>query len=84
MRGPNMSYCMCENTVLAMHQIIDAMKEEGPKFLQEMSRSETRAFQELFHACDDFMFLSEQLQSEMDNEPDVDEQTEWRDFDPDC
>lgn len=84
MRGPNMSYCMCENTLAAMRQILDAMREEGPKFLQEMNRSEARAFQELFHACDDFMLLGEQLIDEMDNDPDVDEQTEWRDFDPDC
>ena len=41
---PNMSYCMCENTLLALRQVLNAMQEEGPMFLQEMSRDERRAF----------------------------------------
>lgn len=63
---PNMSYCMCENTVLALRQITDAMREEGPQFLQALSRQERRAFQELFNACEDFMNLSEELQDTVD------------------
>lgn len=63
---PNMSYCMCENTVLALRQITDAMREEGPQFLQSLSRQERRAFQELFNACEDFMNLSEELQDTVD------------------
>ena len=27
---PNMSYCQCENTLLALQQILTAMREEGP------------------------------------------------------
>ena len=61
MRGPNMSYCMCENTLLAMHQILDAMKEEGPMFLQDLSRSERESFEELFHACQSFMDFADEL-----------------------
>ncbi len=84
---PNMSYCMCENTLLAMRQIVTAMQEEGPAFLLEMSRDERRAFQELFNTCEDFMNLSEELQDEVehgeyDGQPD--EAQEWHDFDPDC
>ncbi len=84
---PNMSYCMCENTLLAMRQIIDAMQEEGPQFLREMSRDERRAFGELFNACEDFMNLSEELQDELEQEEhdgQPDEAQEWHDFDPDC
>lgn len=83
---PNMSYCMCENTLAAMRQILNAMQEEGPMFLQEMNRDERRAFQELFNTCEDFMNLSEELQAEYENEYDgqPDEAQEWADFDPEC
>lgn len=84
---PNMSYCMCENTLLAMRQVVQAMQEEGPAFLLEMSREERRAFQELFNTCEDFMNLSEELQDEVDRgeyDGQPDEAQEWHDFDPDC
>jgi len=84
---PNMSYCMCENTLLAMKQIVEAMQSEGPMFLREMSRDEKRAFQELFSTCEDFMSLSEELQEEFEREErdgQPDEAQEWADFDPDC
>ena len=64
MSYPNMSYCMCENTLLAMRQIVTAMNEEGPMFLHDMNREERRAFQELFSTCEDFMNLSEELQDQ--------------------
>ena len=84
---PNMSYCMCENTLLAMNQIVTAMNEDGPQFLTEMSREERRAFQSLFNMCEDFMQLSEELQDEVEREErdgQPDEQQEWESFDPDC
>lgn len=84
---PNMSYCMCENTLLALRQVLNAMQEEGPMFLREMNRDERRAFQELFNTCEDFLTASEELedeyeQEERDGQPD--EAQEWADFDPDC
>jgi hypothetical protein len=78
---------MCENTLLAMRQIVNAMNEEGPQFLREMNRDEKRAFQELFNMCEDFMTLSEELQDEYEREErdgQPDEMQEWHDFDPDC
>ena len=84
---PNMSYCMCENTLLALRQVVEAMNEEGPQFLRELSREERRAFQELFNTCEDFMNLSEELQAEAEREEydgQPDEAQEWHDFDPDC
>ena len=84
---PNMSYCMNENTLAAMRQIITAMQEEGPMFLREMSRDEKRAFQELFSTCEDFMTMSEELQQEYEEEErdgQPDEAQEWADFDPEC
>ena len=84
---PNMSYCMNGNTLLALRQVVEAMNEEGPQFLRELSRDERRAFEALFSTCEDFMSLSEELQEEYergerDGQPD--EAQEWADFDPDC
>ena len=83
---PNMSYCMNENTLLAMRQIVSAMQEQGADFLRDLSRDERRAFGELFNTCEDFMNLSEELQDELELEDDgqPDEAQEWYDFDPDC
>lgn len=65
---PNMSYCMCENTLAGLHQVLNAMAEEGPMFLQDMNPHERRAFEELFHACEAFLTQSEELQEEYENE----------------
>ena len=84
---PNMSYCMNNNTLLALRQVVEAMNEEGPQFLREMSREERRAFEQLFSMCEDFMSLSEELQEEFEREErdgQPDEAQEWADFDPDC
>ncbi len=84
---PNMSYCMCENTLLAMKQIVEAMDNEGPMFLRELNRDERRAFEQLFNVCEDFMQLSEELQAELEREEidgQPDEAQEWADFDPEC
>ncbi len=84
---PNMSYCMNENTLLAMRQIVAAMQEQGADFLRDLSRDERRAFGELFYTCGDFMNLSEELQDELEQEErdgQPDEAQEWHDFDPDC
>lgn len=67
---PNMSYCMCENTVLAMRQILNAMNEEGVGFMVDMNRDEKRAFQELFNLCEDFLNASEELEAEYESECD--------------
>jgi len=58
---PNMSYCMNQNTLLGLRQILDAMQEDGVEFLEDMSREERRAFEELFHACEEFVRQSEEL-----------------------
>jgi len=68
MSYPNMSYCMCENTLLALQQIINAMNMEGTDFIRDLSRSERRAFGELLNACEDFRAVAEELQDEADRE----------------
>ena len=64
---PNMSYCQCENTLSALHQVLNNMEDGGAEFVQRMSREERRAFQELFNACEAFLELSEQIQEELDS-----------------
>jgi hypothetical protein len=64
MSYPNMSYCMCENTLLAMRQILNAMEDDGQEFVQDMGREERRAYEELYNACEAFMRMAEQMQAE--------------------
>jgi hypothetical protein len=61
---------MCSNTLAAMNQLVTAMQEQGPMFLNDMSREERRAFNELFNQCEDFMNLSEALVEAEENEGD--------------
>lgn len=65
---PNMSYCMCENTALALNQVLTAMREEGTEFMREMSRHERQAFQSLFNLCEAFITDAEELQNEYEEE----------------
>ena len=58
---PNMSYCMCENTALAMKQILQAMQIKGPMFLQDMNREEATAYRALFDLCEAFLSEVEEL-----------------------
>lgn len=67
MNYPNMSYCMCENTLQALQQVITAMNEEGPQFLHDMGREERQAFTALFSACEDFMIVAEELEADEEN-----------------
>jgi len=68
MRGnyPNMSYCINQNTLLALQQVLNAMREEGADFLRDLSRDEKWAFNDLFVACQEFADLAEELQDEVD------------------
>lgn len=52
---PNMSYCMCQNTLAALEQIMDEMDEQGAtKFLKMLNMDEMRAFDELIHVARQF------------------------------
>lgn len=84
---PNMRYCQCENTLLALKQVLESMESEGPMFLREMNRTERRAFEELFGYCESFLTMSEELQEELEREErdgQPSEHDEWMSFDPDC
>lgn len=61
---PNMSYCMCENTTLALKQVLNEMQnyESLKEFTSDMGREEKRAFESLFHLCESFINLTEDMQ----------------------
>jgi len=63
---PNMSYCMVENTLLALRQVIDAMDEDPEMFMMDMSRSERQAYNELFFAARDFIRKTEEMEEEVE------------------
>lgn len=46
---PNMSYCMCNNTLAAMDQLMDAM--EDVDFIEDLNPDELRAFNDLIHVA---------------------------------
>ena len=66
MSFPNMSYCMFQNTRLAMNQLLGAMEDEGGALLADMSADERRAFNELFNQCEAFMELAQDMQAEFE------------------
>ena len=61
--NPNMSYCMCENTVGAMRQIINALKEDGLDAIGS-SVIEQQSFNLLYDMCLNFMDIYETLHME--------------------
>jgi hypothetical protein len=79
---------MCENTLLALKQVLSAMENEGPMFLKDMNRDELRAYRSLFEYCESFLTMSEELDDEVARDEDYDgqpdEAQEWADFDPEC
>lgn len=61
---PNMSYCMCQNTLLAMQQVLNAIEDQGAKdFRKDLMYEEGRAVLALYHACHEFVRI---VQEEMD------------------
>jgi hypothetical protein len=62
---PNMSYCQCENTLLALQQVLNSMEEDGVEFLQGIRSQERRAYQELYGACRAFMRRAEAIEQEL-------------------
>ena len=63
---PNMSYCMCQNTLSALEQIMDEMDEQGAtKFLKMLNMDEMRAFDELIHVTRQFSKSAQTAQDKL-------------------
>jgi len=58
---PNMSYCMCENTLNAVQQISNAIDDAGSiaEFRDNLSDAERRAFMELIWSMRDIIGSAE-------------------------
>lgn len=69
---PNMSYCMCQNTLAALDQILTAMDDEGNlRFLQDLNRDERRAFEELARVCEQFVNRAERAVDQEEDEKEL-------------
>jgi hypothetical protein len=67
MGHPNMSCCMCQNTLLALHHVLNAAAE-GANFINELSPPERRAYEQLYDACREFIRRAAELQGEIETE----------------
>ena len=77
-RYPNMSYCMMENTQLALDQIVNSMAEameEGNlrEWFTDLSESERRAMSQLWDLCRTFQDMTNDVWEQADKE-------EWLDI----
>ena len=66
---PNMSYCMCNNTLAAMDQLTDAM--EDVDFIEDLNQDELRSFNDLIEVAKLFarrgeLLLDKQVQKNVD------------------
>lgn len=62
---PNMSYCMCENTLAALRQVYEAMQHEyATDFLGQMNKHERAAFNELAQTCRLVADMADKVDSE--------------------
>lgn len=55
---PNMSYCMMENTSLAMNQIIEAFENDNVEIIN-LSQSEKRSLSELILQCEKLLEIAD-------------------------
>lgn len=63
---PNMSYCMCNNTLAGLDQILNAMDEQGDvKFLKDLDMDEMRAFDELIYVAKQFAKRAQKAQDRL-------------------
>jgi hypothetical protein len=77
---PNMSYCMFQNTQMAMDQLITFMQEADQDDMLDMSKDELRAMRELFGYCEQFMKLGEEFDDRRQQLLDACEDDEMEEF----
>ena len=77
---PNMSYCMFQNTQMAMDQLITFMQEADQDDMLDMSKDELRAMQELFGYCEQFRKLAEEFDDRRQQLLDACEDDEMEEF----
>ena len=60
---PNMSYCMFQNTQIAMDQLAEFMQEADEDDMMDMSKDELRAMRELVGYCEQYLQMVEEFDS---------------------
>lgn len=60
---PNMSYCMCHNTLVALRQVMSSVDVQGTNFLMEISKEELQAYKDLYDTCLNFIEQSNDLKA---------------------
>lgn len=58
---PNMSYCMFQNTQMAMDQLAEFLQEADQDDLLDISKDELRAMRELVGYCEQYIQLAERF-----------------------
>lgn len=56
---PNMSYCMFQNTLMAMEQLTDFLAHAEGEELMDVSRDELKAMMEIYDQCESFLNLAD-------------------------
>ncbi len=78
---PNMSYCMFQNTQIAMDQLAEFMQEADEDDMMDMSKDEIRAMRELVGYCEQYLQLVEEFDAKrqelLDSFKDEDEMEEF-------
>ena len=77
---PNMSYCMFQNTQMAMDQLVTFMQEADQDDMLDMSKDELRAMRELFGYCEQYMKLVEEFDDRRQQLLDACEDDEMEEF----
>jgi hypothetical protein len=77
---PNMSYCMFENTQLAMDQLATFLQEADQDDMLDMSKSELRAMRELVGYCEQYLRLVEDFDDRRQQILDACEDDEMEEF----
>lgn len=72
---PNMSYCMFQNTVMAMEQLNTFLAQADGEEVLDIRREELRALMDMYNQCesflnlaDDFMERHERMSKELSTE----------------
>jgi hypothetical protein len=77
---PNMSYCMYENTQLAMDQLATFLQEADQDDMLDISKSELRAMRELVGYCEQYIRLVEDFDDRRQQILDACEDDEMEEF----
>ncbi len=77
---PNMSYCMFENTQMAMDQLATFLQEADQDDMLDMSKSELRAMRELVGYCEQYLRLVEDFDDKRQQILDACEDDEMEEF----